>query len=178
MINLKTVQKLFQKYKYLALVIGAGLVLLMWPRPDAPAAQTPEPVDGYAAFAVDEMEKRLAETLSRMEGAGRVKVMLTLKSDMEVLYLEDVDEKVHTEWENGQAAVQDRESKGKTVLAGASGGNRPVKTGRVFPVYQGALVVCEGAGNAQIQLQIKEAVSALTGLSGAVITVTPMAEEG
>lgn len=171
---MKNLQKLFEKYKYLVLVVGIGLVLLMWPKNSAPDTRAENDSAEYSAFAVEEMEKRLSEALGRIEGAGRVKVLLTLKADMEVLYLEDVDEKSHTEWEDGQASAQDRESKGKTVLAGQPGGSGPVMTGRIYPVYQGALIVCEGAGNAQLQLRIKEAVSALTGLSGSAITVTKM----
>lgn len=170
--SLQKLFKLFQKYKYLILVIGIGILLIVWPKS---TEKSPEGTQSeYLAFSVGEMEKELTETLSKMEGVGSVRVMLTLKADMEVRYLEDIDEKTRTEWENGQVVSQESESKGKTVLSGQSGTGGPVVIQRVYPIYQGALIVCEGADNASIQLRIKEAVSGLTGLSGAAVTVSKM----
>ena len=42
---------------------------------------------------------------------------------------------------------------------------------RRYPVFQGALVVCEGADQAQVRLAMTQAVSALTGLGTDRITI-------
>ena len=42
------------------------------------------------------------------------------------------------------------------------------------PVYRGAVVLCQGAENANIRLQIVEAVKSVTGLSSDHITVLKM----
>jgi stage III sporulation protein AG len=47
-----------------------------------------------------------------------------------------------------------------------------VKT--IYPVYQGALVVCEGADSATVRLEIIRAVAGLTGLSTDKIVVAKM----
>ena len=48
---------------------------------------------------------------------------------------------------------------------------RVVVTRERYPSYQGAVVVCEGAGDAAVRLALTEAVSALTGLSAERISI-------
>ena len=43
-----------------------------------------------------------------------------------------------------------------------------------YPVYKGAVVVCEGADHASVKLNIVQAVSSLTGLGSDKITVLKM----
>ena len=63
-----------------------------------------------------------------------------------------------------------RESQVLTVNRG-SGKQEVVVTQRMYPVYQGAVVVCQGAGNSQERLTVIDAVSVLTGLSSDKISV-------
>ena len=44
----------------------------------------------------------------------------------------------------------------------------------MYPEYLGALIVAEGAGNAETKLKLTQAVAALTGLSTEKITVVKM----
>ena len=46
-----------------------------------------------------------------------------------------------------------------------------VVTRRMYPVYQGAVVVCQGAGDSRVRLTVVDAVSVLTGLSSDKISV-------
>ena len=60
----------------------------------------------------------------------------------------------------------------ETVTVSRGGGSEDiVVTQQLYPVYQGALVVCQGADQAAVRLAVTEAVSALTGLSSDRITV-------
>ena len=52
-----------------------------------------------------------------------------------------------------------------------SGTQDVVVTRERYPSYQGAVVVCEGAGDAAVRLALTEAVSALTGLSADRISI-------
>jgi stage III sporulation protein AG len=157
------------KYKYLLLVILAGLVILLWPRGTDPpdAAVLPEP----EAFDLQAMEERLAETLSAIRGVGNAKVMLTLKTDMEVVVVQDTNVRSHREMEGDRPQTVDDERQTETVLAGSSGSGSPIIAKRIYPQYQGALVVCEGAGDVKVQMAVLEAVAALTGLRSDAVTV-------
>ena len=50
-------------------------------------------------------------------------------------------------------------------------GEEVVVTKSIYPVYRGALVVCDGGDEARVKLAVTEAVTALTGLSADRVTV-------
>ncbi|MDR3207410.1 MAG: stage III sporulation protein AG [Oscillospiraceae bacterium] len=169
--------RLFDRYKYALIVVAVGIVLLVWPS-GAGAAETPAAPTGLAAaetgFSVTELETRLSEALSEAQGVGRTRVLLTLKTDMEVLLSKDERESQRRDMEDGELRTYDYETESKTVMSGASGGSAPVVVGRVYPEFKGALVVCEGAGDAAVRLRVVEAVAAVTGLGADKITVVAM----
>jgi stage III sporulation protein AG len=160
-----------KKYGALGLVVLAGLLLLLWPRGMDPPAQDAPPQAAGEMFDLAAMEQRLGQTLSSIEGAGEVNVLLTLKTDMEVVVVQDADVRTRQNTEDGEVTSRDDERHDKTVLAGGV----PIVRKRVYPVYLGALIVCEGAGEASVHAAILEAVSALTGLRADSITVAKAA---
>ncbi|GHU91460.1 hypothetical protein FACS1894202_12930 [Clostridia bacterium] len=62
------------RYKYVALVIAVGLVLLLWP--NAPPAQTPSAEEPVVA---GDLGQTLETLLTQTEGVGKVTVLLTQK---------------------------------------------------------------------------------------------------
>ena len=71
----------------------------------------------------------------------------------------------------------DSRSRQETVtLNRGSGYQEVVVTNQVYPVYQGAVVVCQGAENSAVRLAVTEAVSALTGLSSDRISIVKWKE--
>ena len=62
------------------------------------------------------------------------------------------------------------------MLTRGSGSQEVIVTQQVYPVYQGAVIVCQGAGNSAVRLAITEAVSALTGLSANRISIVKWKE--
>jgi len=143
-----------------ALVLGA--VLLLMPTGSS-GSGTPDERSGLSepVFSLSEQERKLEEALSQIEGAGKVKVVLTLKSGAERVLASNEE-------------VSDTQSKLTHVTIQTGSGVQPVAVRYNYPIYQGALVVCQGAGNPAVRLQITEAVAALTGLTTDKITVTKM----
>ncbi|MDR1693184.1 MAG: hypothetical protein LBR72_07485 [Oscillospiraceae bacterium] len=152
--------KPLSKYKYLLLVVLAGLVILLWPRGnDSP----PAAVTGTEAFDLRAMEAQLEKLLSGVSGVGNAEVMLTLKTDMEVVVVSDTD--YRTQREADQSLTEERRAEAVLTDAG------PIIAKRVYPQFRGALVVCDGGGNATVRLAVLEAVAALTGLKSDAVTV-------
>lgn len=150
-----------KKYQYVLLVIAAGAVLLMLPSGgrDSPAAEVSPQAEGVS-FDLEAFEKKLEQALSQVEGAGEVKVVLTLDGGSRQLL----------------ARNQERESGGgnsnTVVTVGKGSGQQdivPIQT--VAPQFRGALVVCPGGGSATVRLKLIEAVAALTGLGSDRISV-------
>ena len=105
----------------------------------------------------------MAEMLQEIEGVGRVKVMLTLKSGSTLQLAEDNS--------STQRDTELRRDSEVVTLNRGSGQQEVVVTRETYPVYQGAVVVCEGADNAAVCLRVTEAVAVLTGLSSDKISV-------
>lgn len=157
-------ESLFGRYKYVGLVLVAGLVLLLWPsgkKETAPEAQPP-PTAAVGSteedFSVAALEEKLAETLSKIHGAGDVSVMLTVQGGSRRVLAEDSKE---TKDADGS---YERQNETVVVSAGTGNGEGPVLLQQLYPRFQGAVVVCEGGGDASVRLKLMEAVSALTGL--------------
>lgn len=154
---------LFDRYKYVALVLLAGLLLLLWPSGRKKAAQdAPPPTPTQQAreedFSVAALEERLAETLSKIQGAGEVSVMLTVQGGSRRVLAQDSKES--READGGY----ERQTETVVVSGGTGNGESPVLVQQLYPRFQGAVVVSEGGGDASVRLKLMEAVSALTGL--------------
>ena len=153
------VQKLWNRYKYamLAALLGAGL--LLW---GGSPQETGEVLPGERLMAdTTALQEQLEDILRNAAGVGEVRVLLTLDSDGERQLAQDTK----LEYRGETAAPEDYSRSTQTVLADAGSGEGPVETRRMYPTYRGALVVCQGADRAEVQLAVTQAVSVLTGLS-------------
>lgn len=117
-------------------------------------AQTSAPED-YAR----QLENRLQELITRVEGTGAVEVMVTLECGEENIYATD------------QQTGTDGATSVDHVLLGDGGLVETVQTPRV----QGVAVVCEGGGDAAVQNRVSTLVEVLTGIGANHITVAKMA---
>ena len=153
---------ILKKYRFAALVALAGVVLMLLPgkKDSMPDAETAE----GETFSLEETERRMAEVLGAMDGVGRVQVMLTLRSGETLSLAEDSSATL------GSGGDVRQDSQVLTVNRG-SGKQEVVVTQRLYPTYQGAVVVCQGAGDSRVRLTVIDAVSVLTGLSSDKISV-------
>lgn len=160
--------KLFGKYKYVLLILLAGVVLLLWPAGGEPPV--PETTEKAAAAAVEDfsvsaLEEKLSRTLSKVQGAGDVTVMLTVQGGSRRVLAQD--EKISRQADGGS----ETQSTTVVVSGGSAKGDDPVLIQQLYPKFQGALVVCSGGENAGVRLKLMEAVSALTGLGADKISI-------
>lgn len=164
------------KFKYPLLIFLLGLVLVAIPTQKQKTAPAPaeEPVaQNVPTDTLRDTEEKLEQILSRIEGAGRVQVMLEYASGEKTVYQMDNSQEVSTQTDGKQTRTENQ-----TVLAsGAQAGDTPVAVQTLKPTYRGALVVSDGAGNAAVRLDLVNAVSSLTGLGADKITVVKMKSE-
>jgi len=148
----------FRKYRFVLLVLLAGLFLMMLPEP----GESDQPVAISQELPRETVQEALEGILCRIKGAGKVEVLLTEYKGSETLYQTDMQQ-------SGDSLRED------TVLR--SGADRE-EQGLVRqinpPVYQGALIVCQGGDSPSVRLAIVEAVMVVTGLSSDRITVLKM----
>lgn len=165
-------KKLSDKYKYVILIGLLGLALMLWPQgaKAEPAASAP-PEEAAWQEELSRTEARLEEILSRIEGVGRVKVMLTLKSGAETVYAYDTSE-ARSQGESGGSASRQEE----LVTLSEGGRQSPVERVQLSPVFQGAAVVCQGGDSAAVRLCVTQVVQSLTGITTDHIVITKMKE--
>lgn len=151
-----------KRYRYLFLIILIGILLLRFPDVSSAAKTIPE----EHPQPQSSLEDSLSRILCQMDGAGRVEVLLTEAEGEELLYQSD---ETHTSGQTNQ------DTRSNTVLiSGSDRGESGLIRQRNPPVYQGAVILCQGADQPGIRLAIVEAVTDLTGLTSDKITVLKM----
>lgn len=153
------------RFRYPILVLLIGLVLLTVPSRAKLSANTQtDPVTPTPA--VPNTAQQLTEILQQIQGVGKVKVLLTVSKGEQTKYQEDEDH-----------AVSENESNIRTetvIIRDAEDNESALITQVIPPEYLGAIVVCEGADNANVKLAVLEAVSKATGLRSDRISVLKM----
>lgn len=100
----------------------------------------------------ENMEQKLEELLGNVEGAGKVKVMLTYKTKGE----KAVEKDEETEYSQKETETN-KKCKESTVFAG----EEPFVYKEYEPEIQGVVVVAQGGDNTQVKKEILEAIKAL-----------------
>lgn len=153
---------LFEKYKYVFLVVCLGLVLMLWPtkKDVKPLAQAQtQPVQQVS------VTEELCTILGQIRGVGRVRVMITEQSGSETHYQTD---------DTGTQDTDSHTHDSRTVLITSGGSETGLVKSVSAPVYLGAIVVCQGADEPAVRLAVSQAVSSVTGISTDRISVLKM----
>ena len=153
-------KELVRKYRYVLLVVLAGLFLMALPD-GKNAKAAPEPAAAEMEPRQD-LQTELEEILSQIQGAGRVRVLLTQREGERTVYQTDED--------STSSGIRS-----DTVLLNGSDRSQTGLVQQVNPpTYLGAVIVCQGADSASVRLAIVSAVGSVTGLSTDKITVLKM----
>ena len=112
----------------------------------------------YTAY----LEDRLNRTLSQIEGAGEVKVMITLKSSAEKV----LDKDTESDQETGTRQSSKTSKKENTVYrtdseSNSQGSGSPYVSKELSPKIEGVVVIADGGENAVVKENISSAVQAL-----------------
>ncbi len=168
--------RLWEKYKYFIAVILLGAVLLVTAQSPDKRKQVQETDSAQQSdFDLAEFQRDIEESLSAIEGAGRVRVLLSLEAGEESVYATEVNRSSQTtgggtdsESESFQSAV--------SVLSDGTYGEAPVLIKSKYPTFRGAVILCDGADSDAVRLQIIRAVSALCGITSDHISISKMSQ--
>lgn len=123
----------------------------------------------------DELEQKLEDILSKMEGVGNVSVMITYIQSSEVIPMQNVNSTVSTTQEtdsDGGTRIVEQTDTSKEIIY-TDGTNIETQT-VINPIVKGAIVIAEGASNATVKTNIVSAVEAITGLATYKVQVFEM----
>ena len=156
---------LARKYRYVLLLAALGLALVLVPVKKDAAAVTAQPA-AKPADTRDALQGEIEAALTQIDGAGRVRLVLTWADAGESVYQQNT--RTSGSGENASA-----ESTVAAVPSGSSA-QQALVAKQLAPKCAGALIVSDGGGNAAVRLALCDAVRALTGLRADQITVVKM----
>ena len=147
----------FKKYRWAAAVVLSGIFLMSLPQGRTEVSEQPQ-----TELTQPGLGQQLETLLTNLQGAGTVRVLLTERTGEQIHYQTDQD-----------GPQEDRHL--KTVVITESD---RAQTGLILrtdpPVWQGAVVLCQGADSAAVRLAVVDAVTAATGLTSDRISVLKM----
>ncbi len=138
--------------------------------------QTIDENDASSGIYVKDMEKQLAVILSKIQNAGKVSVMITLKGSSEIIPAKDeaVSDKVTNEkdTEGGTRTINELNTNDKVVFQNIQGGlSKPLIVKEINPEIKGVIVVAEGARDPRVKLRLSQAVQTVLDIPAYRITV-------
>ena len=127
--NTRKLSAFAAKYKYVLIILLAGLILLLLPtgsKTKVKTAQASPVSEQTQTQTIQAEEQRLTTLLQQINGAGQVQVLLSYRCSAE-----------------RELATDD--SGEPTIISAGGGAQEAVELKTVSPQYLGAVVVCDGA---------------------------------
>lgn len=125
-----------------------------------------------------DLEKKLEDILSKIQGVGEVKVCINYSESSEVIAMYNENSKVsnteETDTSGGIRKIQETDIQKDIIYQETDGEKTPITQKVVQPKIEGAIITAKGASNSNIKTNIIQAVEALTGLATHKIQVFEM----
>ena len=157
-LNLNEILKKYANNKSLYIIIIIGVVFMLM------SGNGQKQKDSIKAYNYDSYsdEERLAEILSKIDGAGKVSVMVT--------YCGTTSYDVAFEKKQNSTSSQNQTAKSEENSVITSNGS-PLVKGEVYPKAKGVVIIAEGAGNASVKKHITDAAAAALDIASYKICV-------
>ena len=126
----------------------------------------------------NELEMKLEDILSKIQGVGEVNVFINYSESSEIIPMYNESTQTsnteETDTSGGTRTIEETDSQ-KEIIYEESDGEKTVITQKVIePQIEGAIITAKGAGNAEVKTSIIQAVEAVTGLATHKIQVFEM----
>ncbi len=112
-----------------------------------------------------QLENRIEGTLSKISGAGNVKVLLTFNGVKELVLAKQTDEKTSKTTNSAANGTQNSTETStvstEPVLVNENGSTNPIVLMEILPEIKGVIVVAQGADNIRVKLDLLKAIQAL-----------------
>ena len=124
------------------------------------------------------LEKKLENILTKLNGVGRVNVLITYSESNQVVAMYNENSKESTTEEEdtsgGKRTIQEVDTSKDIAYKEENGSKIPVTEKIIMAKIEGAVIIAEGAENASVKTNIVQAVEAVTGLATHKIQVFEM----
>ncbi|NLL70138.1 MAG: hypothetical protein GX238_03285 [Epulopiscium sp.] len=181
-----------KKLTDLILILGLGILLLFisnnFFRPsfsnhlnNVQQTTTPiteEKLQNQESFEI-QLEKKLIQSLSKIEGVGKVDVMITLEAGKEIVLNKDTPFTESTtreeDGEGGSRNISNRDVEEKTIMKNVGNGStEPIIMMEREPIIKGIIIIAEGGNDPYIKSQLMKAGEVLLGIPSHKVQIFKM----
>ncbi len=174
--GMEKIRSLGLKQWGMILIVGVCCLIIVFPageekdnkNPGATEYRTDEEAELQNRKEKDyviQMEERLSELLSSVEHVGKVKVMVTVSGTEKKNVLQDgsreTEQITETDSAGGSRNSVSERSEGNTVFYDIEGNHTPYILNETYPEVTGVVVIAEGSGKGNVDLDIMNAVQVL-----------------
>ena len=142
------------------------------------AVETDENTNDVVTISENNLEEKLEDILSRIQGVGEVKVCLNYSESSEIVAMYNENSKIsnteETDTSGGIRKIQETDSQKEIIYKEDDGEKIPITQKIVQPKMEGAIITAKGANNVTTKTNIIQAVEAATGLATHKIQVFEM----
>ncbi len=183
--NWKGIVKIKKEQAVVVFLIGVLLMVITLPARESGKKEnsgqqsetsrySEQEADSSGEDFASELEAKLEDCLSQMDGVGKVRVLITMKTSSEQVVAKD-----RTASESVQKAEegdQETDNSEETVYQEQDGDKTPYIVKEIAPVVKGVLVIAQGGDDPVVKQNISEAVMALFSIESHKINVVRMKE--
>ena len=134
--------------------------------------------EGTMQTNTEDLEIKLKNILSKIQGVGEVEVCLNYSESSEVIAMYNENSKVSTteesDTEGGTRKIQETDTQKDIIYQEEDGKKTPITQKVVQPKIEGAIITAKGVSDANVKNNVIQAVEALTGLATHKIQVFEM----
>ena len=126
-----------------------------------------------------ELEDKMEEILGKVEGVGKVQVMITLKNSKEQVVNKDTplsSSKTAEEREGEKSESESVEQGEETILVNMDGDSVPYVIKEYAPKVEGVLIIAQGGDDPGIKAELIEAASVLLNVPSHKVSILKMEE--
>ena len=171
-----------KKIQYVAILLVIVIILAIYfGSSSGQPANTPEAQPtATQENNTSSVEERLMQALSKIEGAGKVEVMITYESSAEIVPAISIDTQESTtkdNSDNGSSTTDSKNTQSEIVTISGSDGISALVLREDSPKVLGVLVIAQGADDIGVKLNLLKAVQTVLNVSPDRVDVYKMNNE-
>ena len=169
-----------EKNKLIKIIVAVGLIamvgIFLSESFSTKNKQENQPQQQQASESLHEyeqqVEQRLSDILSSIDGIGQCEVMVTLDSSKESVYSSESESKNESDEKSSSSSEK------STYVIVDDDGQKPVLEKEVEPRVRGVIVVCEGADDVYVRQAVVDSIRAGLGITSANISIVRGGKNG
>lgn len=119
-----------------------------------------------------QLEQRLRQIISQINGVGDVQVMITLENGVRYVYATDNSIETQTEYgETIEIPNEQYKEENNIVMVDSANGKQALVTTQVEPAVKGVVIVCEGGDISSVKQRVIEAATTALDISSGKVCV-------